>query len=170
MQRKLDSVDIAILRELQSDGNITNVELSRRVGLSAPPCLRRVRALENDGIITAYRAVLNPKSLGFEVVSFAMVQLNSQGKADLDAFQEAISNLPTVRRAWSLSGETDFLLFCVSPNLTAFQEFVLNLTGLPNVRVVRSALCLEHVKDEPFVPLDKVQGAKPASETPGTRP
>lgn len=154
MPGKLDSIDLAILKELQEDGNITNVELSRRVGLSAPPCLRRVHALEEDGIIKAYRAVLDPKALGFEIVSFAMVQLITQGKNELLAFQNAISSWQTVRQCWTLSGETDFLLFCVSSNLAAFQEFVSDLTSLPNVRKVRTALCLEQIKDDPLVPME----------------
>src|SRR5918995_3909554 len=92
---RLDSIDWAILKELQADGSITNVELARRVGLSAPPCLRRVRALESAGIIKAYRAMLDPKALGFEIVCFAMVQLAVQGKPDLEAFEKRI-------REWSL--------------------------------------------------------------------
>lgn len=154
MQRKLDSIDKAILRELQTDGNITNVELARRVGLSAPPCLRRVRALEAEGVIKTYRAILDPRALGYDIVSFAWVQLTSQGKADLTAFHETLSSWEVVRQCWTLSGETDFLLQCVCPNLPAFQEFVLTLTGLPNVRNVRTALCLEQPKDEALVPME----------------
>src|SRR3712207_3651780 len=84
---RLDSIDLAILKELQNDGSITNVELARRVGLSAPPCLRRVRALEEAGYIRGYRTLLDPKLLGYEVVFFAMVQLAAQGKNDLAGFQ-----------------------------------------------------------------------------------
>ena len=90
MRGRLDSIDWAILKELQADGSITNVELARRVGLSAPPCLRRVRALEEAGIIKAYRALLDPQALGFEIVCFAMVQLAAQGQAELGAFEERV--------------------------------------------------------------------------------
>jgi len=153
LRGRLDSIDLAILRELQADGSITNVELARRVGLSAPPCLRRVRALEEAGIITGYRALLDPKSLGYEVVCFAMVQLAAQGQAELAAFQARMRDWPAVRECWTLSGDIDFILKCVAPNMGAFQAFVAELTALPNVRNVRTALTLDVVKDEPLVPL-----------------
>ncbi len=155
MRGRLDAIDWAILRELQADGSITNVELARRVGLSAPPCLRRVRALEETGIIKAYRALLDPKMLGYEVVCFAMVQLASQKQSDLAAFQTRIKDWPAVRECWTLSGDIDFILKCVAPNLAAFQGFVTELTELPNVRNVRTALTLDLVKDEPLVPIEQ---------------
>jgi DNA-binding Lrp family transcriptional regulator len=155
---RLDSIDWAILKELQADGSITNVELARRVGLSAPPCLRRVRALEEAGVIKAYRALLDPQALGFEIVCFAMVQLSAQGKAELAAFEERVRDWPIVRECWTLSGDIDFILKCVAPNLPAFQGFVLDLTGLPNVRNVRTALTLNLVKDEPLVPIGEDLG------------
>lgn len=154
MRDRLDAIDLKILAELQKDGSITNVELARRVGLSAPPCLRRVRALEEAGIIKGYRTLLDPQLLGYEVLCFAMVQLASQTQADLAAFQERIADWPTVRECWTLSGEVDFILKCVATNMTAFQNFVGDLTSLPNVRNVRTALSLDKVKDEPLVPLD----------------
>ena len=159
MRGRLDSIDLAILRELQADGSITNVELARRVGLSAPPCLRRVRALEETGVIKGYRALLDPKPLGVEVVCFAMVQLQSQKQSDLAAFQAHVRDWPSVRECWTLSGDIDFILKCVAPNLSAFQAFVGDLTSLTNVRNVRTALTLDQVKDEPLVPLDQVAPA-----------
>ncbi|HLM41056.1 MAG TPA: Lrp/AsnC family transcriptional regulator [Microvirga sp.] len=154
MRGRLDSIDWAILKELQADGSITNVELARRVGLSAPPCLRRVRALESAGIIKAYRAVLDPKALGFEIVCFAMVQLDIQGRKELQEFEQRIKEWSMVRECWTLSGDIDFILKCVAPNLGAFQTFVSDLTELPNVRNVRTALTLELIKDEPLVPIE----------------
>lgn len=159
MRGRLDSIDWAILKELQADGSITNVELARRVGLSAPPCLRRVRALESAGIIKAYRAVLDPKALGFEIVCFAMVQLDIQGRKDLQEFEQRIKDWSMVRECWTLSGDIDFILKCVAPNLGAFQTFVSDLTELPNVRNVRTALTLDLVKDEPLVPIEDVPEA-----------
>ncbi len=153
MRGRLDAIDWAILRELQADGSITNVELARRVGLSAPPCLRRVRALEESGVIKAYRALLDPKMLGYEVVCFAMVQLASQKQSDLAAFQARVKDWPAVRECWVLSGDIDFILKCVATNLAAFQGFVGELTELPNVRNVRTALTLDLIKDEPLVPI-----------------
>ena len=108
---------------------MTNVELARRVGISAPPCLRRVRALEEAGFIKGYRGLLDEKLLGFEVTVFAMVHLSSQAEADLAAFEAFVRAQPIVRECWMLSGEIDFILKCVAPNLAAFQAFVAELTG-----------------------------------------
>lgn len=161
MRGRLDSIDLAILRELQADGSITNVELARRVGLSAPPCLRRVRALEEAGIIKGYRALVDPAALGLEVVCFAMVQLASQKQSDLVAFQDEMRHWTSVRECWTLSGDIDFILKCVAPNLAAFQAFVGALTELPNVRNVRTALTLDLVKDDPLVPIDDAEPPSP---------
>lgn len=152
MRVRLDPLDWRILKELQADGRITNVALSQRVGLSAPPCLRRVRALEEAGLITGYRALLDERKLGFEVVCFAFVHLASQAESDLAAFQARIRAWDAVRECWTLSGDIDFILKCVAPDLKAFQDFVGDLTALPNVRNVRTALALDRVKDEAIAP------------------
>jgi DNA-binding Lrp family transcriptional regulator len=151
---KLDRIDLRILSDLQTDGRMTNVDLAERAGISAPPCLRRVRALESVGIIKGYRAILDPKALGYEIVFFAMVQLSAQGKTELSAFEQRVKDWPAVRECWILSGDIDFILKCVAPNLAAFQGIVSDLTALPNVRNVRTALTLDLVKDEPLVPID----------------
>ncbi|MEW6254567.1 MAG: Lrp/AsnC family transcriptional regulator [Pseudomonadota bacterium] len=150
----LDAVDWKILTELQRDGRMTNVELSRRVGISAPPCLRRVRHLEEQGFIQGYRALLDEKRLGYDLMAFAMVHLVSQAEADLSAFLERIERWPLVRGAWMLSGEVDFLMLCVAPDLRTFQNFVLEITATPNVKNVRTALTLKQAKNAPVVPLD----------------
>ena len=154
MSDRLDSIDRHILRELQDDGRITNVELARRVGISAPPCLRRVRALEEAGYIKSYRALLDEKKLGFELTAFAMVHLSSQADADLQEFERFVRTLPLVRECWMLSGEIDFVLKCVAPNLTAFQALVTELTGAPHVRNVKTSLTLRNSKDAAMVPLE----------------
>jgi DNA-binding Lrp family transcriptional regulator len=154
MPDRLDSIDRHILRELQDDGRITNVELARRVGISAPPCLRRVRALEEAGYIKSYRALLDEKKLGFELTAFAMVHLSSQADADLQEFERFVRTLPLVRECWMLSGEIDFVLKCVAPNLTAFQALVTELTGAPHVRNVKTSLTLRNSKDSAMVPLE----------------
>jgi DNA-binding Lrp family transcriptional regulator len=154
MRERLDAIDWKILAELQRNGRITNVELSRRVGISAPPCLRRMRALEDAGLIRGYRALLDEKRLGFEVTVFAMVHLASQAEADLAAFDDRIRNWPLVRECWMLSGEIDFILKCVAPDLAAFQAFLSELTATPNVRSIRTALALRQSKDEASVPLE----------------
>ncbi|WP_442582724.1 Lrp/AsnC family transcriptional regulator [Mesorhizobium sp. ASY16-5R] len=148
----LDAIDWKILRELQDDGRMTNVELSRRVGISAPPCLRRVRRLEEAGIIRGYRALLNGKSLGMDVVAFCLVGLKHQSDSDLKAFAEKTRAWPIVRDAWMVSGESDFMLHCVASDLAAFQTFVIEeLTSSPNVDTVRTALTIRQVKDEGMV-------------------
>jgi DNA-binding Lrp family transcriptional regulator len=145
----LDTIDWKILRELQDDGRITNVELSKRVGISAPPCLRRVKRLEEAGIIRGYRAMLNSPALGLEVVAFCMIGLNHQSEAELKAFADRTTGWPIVRAAWMVSGESDFLLHCVASDLTSFQTFVIKeLTSSPNVDTVRTALTIRQVKDE----------------------
>ena len=114
---KLDRIDRRILQNLQADGRMTNVELARRVGISAPPCLRRVRALEEAGLIRGYHAELAPEALGFAVTVFAQVGLASQAEADLKAFEELVATWPEVREAHMLAGETDFLLKIVAHRL-----------------------------------------------------
>ena len=152
--RRLDAIDLHILRELQEDGRMTNVELARRVGISAPPCLRRVRALEEAGYIRGYRALLNEKVLGCEVIAFAMVHLASQAETDLQAFEAFVRSQPLVRECWMLSGEIDFMLKCVAPNLSRFQGFVTELTAAPNVLNVKTTLTLRNSKDSPVVPME----------------
>jgi DNA-binding Lrp family transcriptional regulator len=153
MLARLDAIDLKILTELQNDGRITNVELARRVGISAPPCLRRVRALEEAGYIKGYRGLLDEKRLGYELVAFAMVHLSSQAEADLNAFEAYVRKQPLVRECWMLSGEIDFILKCVAPDLKAFQAFVAELTGAPHVRNVKTSLTLRNSKDDAIVPL-----------------
>lgn len=154
MPTRLDAIDRKILKEMQDDGRITNVELARRVGISAPPCLRRVRALEEAGFIKGYRALLDEKKLGFELTVFALVHLNSQAEPDLVAFEEFVRGQPLVRECWMLSGEIDFVLKCVAPDLKTFQAFVETLTAAPHVRNVKTALTLRNSKDAAMVPME----------------
>jgi len=154
LTRRLDAIDWKILAELQGEGRVTNVELARRVGISAPPCLRRVRALEEAGYIKGYRALLDERLLGFEVTVFAMVHLSSQAESDLAAFEDFVRAQPLVRECWMLSGEIDFVLKCVAPDLKTFQAFVAELTAAPHVRNVKTSLTLRNSKDAAMVPLE----------------
>ncbi|MDQ0472934.1 Lrp/AsnC family transcriptional regulator [Labrys wisconsinensis] len=154
MRVRLDTVDWKILRELQADGRMTNVELASRVGISAPPCLRRVRALEEAGVIKGYRTLLDESALGYEVTVFAMVNLVAQAGSALAAFEAYVRGQPLVRECWMLSGDIDFVLKCVAPDLRAFQAFVAELTAAPSVRNVKTALTLRPVKDEAIVPAE----------------
>jgi DNA-binding Lrp family transcriptional regulator len=154
VSKKLDEIDLKILREIQADGRITNVELAKRVGISPPPCLRRVRTLEEEGYIQGYRGLLDPRKLGFDVTVFASVHLSSQADADLKAFEEFVRAEPLVRECWMLSGEVDFILKCVAPDMATFQEFVTHLTAAPHVRNVRTSLVLHNSKYDAAVPLE----------------
>ena len=145
----LDAIDWKILRELQDDGRITNVELSKRVGISAPPCLRRVKRLEEAGIIRGYRALLNGPALGLEVVAFCLIGLNHQSEAELKAFAERrAAGRSCARPGWCRANPTSC---CIAWRATSprFQTFVIEeLTSSPNVDTVRTALTIRQVKDE----------------------
>ncbi|MFQ6549223.1 Lrp/AsnC family transcriptional regulator [Aestuariibius sp. 2305UL40-4] len=155
---KLDEIDRMILAELQADGRMTNVELAKRVGISAPPCLRRVRTLEESGYIRGYHADVDARELGFEVQVFAMVGLQSQAEADLSAFEERCRSWPLVRECHMLNGEVDFILKCVAPDLTSFQSFLTGeLLTAPNVASVKTSLVIRGAKDEPGVPFDVLE-------------
>ena len=152
---KLDNIDRNILRQLQDEGRITNVELANRVGISAPPCLRRVRALEEAGFIRGYHADLNPKGLGYNVTVFAQVGLTSQAEPDLVAFEYLINSWPEVRECYMLAGETDFILKVVAEDWETYQIFVMKkLTPAPNVAHVKSSLSIRSSKSNPGVPVD----------------
>ncbi len=155
---RLDPIDRKILAELQADGRMTNVELAKRVGISAPPCLRRVRTLEEAGYIKGYHADVDSRELGFEVQVFAMVGLASQAESDLVAFEGRCRDWPLVRECHMLNGEVDFILKCVAPDLSSFQSF---LTGVllttPNVASVKTSLVIRKAKDAPGVPFDVLE-------------
>ncbi len=151
---KLDRIDLRILRDLQDRGRMTNVELARRAGISPPPCLRRVRALEETGCILGYHAEIDPEALGFGVTVFANVGLHSQAEADLTAFEALVDSWPEVRECHMLAGETDFLLRIVATDWDAYQRFLTTqLTAAPNVSVVKSALAVRSSKNAPGVPI-----------------
>ncbi len=155
---KLDEIDRMILAELQADGRMTNVELAKRVGISAPPCLRRVRTLEEQGFILGYHADVNARELGFEVQVFAMVGLVSQAEVDLSAFEGLCQSWPLVRECHMLNGEVDFVLKCVAPDLSSFQTFLTSeLLTTPNVASVKTSLVIRGAKDEPGVPFDVLE-------------
>ena len=155
---RLDDIDRMILAELQADGRMTNVELAKRVGISAPPCLRRVRTLEETGYIGGYYANINARQLGFEVQVFAMVGLQSQAEADLSAFETRCLDWPFVRECHMLNGEVDFILKCVAPDLSTFQTFLTEeLTSAENVASVKTSLVIRGAKAQPGVPFEVLE-------------
>ena len=151
----LDRIDRRLLCELQNEGRITNVELAQRVGLTAPPCLRRVRALEDEGVIRGYHADLDASKLGYAITVFALVSLKSQAEDALRQFEEHMKGLPEVRECHMLNGEIDFILKIVSRDLQSFQEFLTSkLTPAPNVASVKTSLTIRTAKQLPGVPLE----------------
>jgi DNA-binding Lrp family transcriptional regulator len=154
-QVSFDRIDRRILSELQSDGRMTNVDLAEHVGLTAPPCLRRVRALEESGAIEGYHASLNAARLGYTITVFAMVSLKSQAEADLRAFETHVAALDPVRECHMLNGEIDFILKIVARDLQEFQSFLTSsLTTAPNVAGVKTSLTIRTSKHVPGVPVD----------------
>lgn len=153
---RFDEVDMQILEHLQNSGRMTNVELASRVGLTAPPCLRRVRALEDRGVIHSYHAALDAAQLGFGITVFAMVSLRSQAEGDLEAFEAHVAALPEVRECYMLNGEIDFILKIVARDLGSFQRFLTSkLTAAPNVSSVKTSLTIRRSKHAVGIPLEK---------------
>ena len=151
----LDQTDRRLLAELQERGRVTNVELAQRVGMTAAPCLRRVRALEDAGIIRGYHAELDAAKLGYAITVFALVSLKSQAEEALRQFEDHVRSLPEVRECHMLNGEIDFILKIVSKDLQSFQQFLTGqLTQAPNVGSVKTSLTIRTAKKLPDVPLE----------------
>ncbi|WP_419809667.1 Lrp/AsnC family transcriptional regulator [Sphingomonas sp.] len=151
----LDRIDRQILAMLQDDGRMTNVELARRVELTAPPCLRRVRSLEDGGAIRGYHADLDATRLGYPITVFAMVSLKSQAEHDLAAFESHVAAIPEVRECHMLNGEIDFILKIVARDLSGFQTLLTTrLTAAPNVASVKTSLTIRTAKAKSGVPVD----------------
>lgn len=152
---KLDKIDKRIVKDLQDDGRMTNVDLAKNAGISAPPCLRRVRALEEMGLIKSYHAKLDHAAMGYPVTVFALVKLTSQAEKDLQVFEQQIRSLPMVRECHMLAGDIDFMLKIVAHDWDSYQNFLTKeLTSAPNVMSVKSSLAVRVTKDLPGVPVD----------------
>lgn len=155
-----DAIDLQILNDLQTDGRLTNVELARRAGISAPPCLRRVRSLEESGVIRGYHADINPNSLGYGVAAFAQVGLLSQSENDLRTFAEKVESWPLVRECFMVAGDIDFVLKIVARNWDEYQRFLsTELTAAPNVKNVKSKLVVKTTKNLPGIPIHESKSA-----------
>lgn len=152
---KLDRIDRRILSDLQENGRMTNVDLAERAGISAPPCLRRVRALEETGFIRGYFADTNSELLNFGVTIFAQVGLETQSEQELKAFEQLINSWPEVRECYMLAGDSDFLVKVVAKDWDAYQQFLTHkLTAAPGVSKVKSAMSIRRSKYKPGVPID----------------
>lgn len=152
---KLDRIDRQILSDLQANGRMTNVELAERAGISAPPCLRRVRALEDAGYIRSYHADLNAPAMGYTIQVFAQVSLDKQSEKALVEFENAIQGWPEVRECYMLAGDTDYLLKIVSKDWETYQEFITKrLTAAPHVANIRSSMAIRAAKKLPGIPVE----------------
>jgi DNA-binding Lrp family transcriptional regulator len=152
---KLDTIDRKILQALQDDGRKSNIDLAVEVGLSAPPCLRRVKILEEAGIIRGYSADLDPHKMGFKVIVFAKVSLQTNSDHEMDAFEKLLENWPMVREAYMLAGDDDYVLKIVAQSWEHYQGFVTSqLANAPNVAKLSSTLVVETVKFEHGVPIE----------------
>ncbi|WP_281422088.1 Lrp/AsnC family transcriptional regulator [Aquisediminimonas sediminicola] len=152
---RLDEIDWQILAALQQDGRMTNIDLARKVGLTAPPCLRRVKALEEAGLIRDYVARLNGAALGYTITVFALVSLKSQAEQDLRAFEDHVQHIPEVVECHMLNGEIDFILKIVAHDLQEFQSLLTSrLTTAPGVAHVKTSLTIRTSKDVGGFPID----------------
>jgi DNA-binding Lrp family transcriptional regulator len=149
----LDAIDRRILAELQADGRMTNVELARRAGISAPPCLRRVRRLEEAGIIRGYHADSDPHKLGWEITFFAIVGLESQKEAVLSAFEAMVAEWPEVRECHMIRGGGDFLLKLVARDTAHENLLTQKLTGAAHVGRVQTLQTIRTSRNLAGVPL-----------------
>ena len=158
---KLDRIDLQILQDLQENGRMTNVELSRRAGISAPPCLRRVRALEDSGFIKGYHAELDGEALGFEVSFFALIGLDNQSDAVLTQFESTVGAWAEVRECHMARGPHDFVLRLVARNTAHENRLTEQLTAAPHVATVQTIQVIRSSKVRPGVPIDTEGGGEP---------
>ncbi len=156
---KLDKIDLKILRDLQDEGRMTNVTLAQRAGISAPPCLRRVRALEEAGFIRGYHGDLDGERIGFEVTFFALVGLDSQSESVLSAFENDMAAWPEVRECHMARGPHDFVLRIVARNTAHENELTTRLTAAPHVATVQTIQVIRTSKRRPGVPVDPDEAA-----------
>lgn len=151
---KLDDVDQIILRALQDDGRTSNVELAELAGISAPPCLRRLRHLEDTGVIKGYTAIIDPAQMGFSISAFIKISLASTKSEDLHAFIAKVQEWPHIREAYALAGDADFLLKIVAKDWDDYQDFLLNiLPTAPAIGTNKSYMAVKTIKQVPGVPL-----------------
>lgn len=151
---KLDVIDIRILKELQHDGSLSNVELARRVHLSPSPCLARVKALESAGVIQRYVALADPKTLGLDLNVFINISLKSQSKQALAAFEERIAEHDQVMECYLMTGDSDYLIRVAVADIAALERFIIDqLTPIPGIEKIRTSFTLKQVRYKTALPL-----------------
>lgn len=150
----IDAIDRRILEALQRDGRLTNLELAERAGLSPSPCLRRVRLMEKDGIIEGYGARLNRVELGLGLTAFVAVNIERHSSSDANQIKKALAAMPEVVALYITSGEHDFLLHVVVPDLEEYRRFSLErLINVPGIKELKSSFAIETVKENGPLPL-----------------
>jgi len=151
----LDTIDIRILRELQADASLPNVELARRVGLSASPCLARVKALQSSGVIRQYVALLDAQQLGLNLNVFVSISLKQQTRAALEAFEAKVCAREEVMECYLMTGDADYLLRVALPDMAALERFILEqLSPMKEVEKIRSSFALKQVRYKTALPLN----------------
>lgn len=151
----MDQIDLAILEHLQADARISNVDLARRVGLSPSPCVRRVAALEKQGIIRRYVSLIDPAAVGLPISVFVQVSLAHQVETALQEFEAAVSSYPEVMECYLMTGDADYMLRVVVPDLETYQQFLLQrLTRVPGVDSIKSSFALNEVVHRTNLPLN----------------
>ena len=149
----LDAIDRRILERLQHDGRLSNADLAGQVGLSTSPCWRRVKALEEAGVIKGYAARIDAKSVGLPVNVFMSVSLSTQVETALKNFEQAASERPEVMECYLMTGDSDYLLRVVVADLEAYERFVMDFTKIPGIAQIRSSFALRPVKQSAALPL-----------------
>jgi DNA-binding Lrp family transcriptional regulator len=151
---QLDAIDLRILAELQADAGLSNVELARRVHLSPSPCLARVRALETEGLIRQYVALLDAQKLGLHLNVFISISLKQQSRKALQAFEDSISTREEVMECYLMTGDADYLIRVAVPDMPALERFILEqLSPIPQVEKIRSSFALKQVRYKTALPL-----------------
>ena len=155
IKKELDGIDLKILRILQDEGRISNLDLSKKIRMSPPPTLRRVRDLEKNGFIDGFRANLDPSKLGYDLTAWIFISLKNQNEESLNSFEKLVWGWETIRECYMLNGEVDFILKSVSKNMFEFNDFLLqNITSNENVLSVKTAFAIKTTKRLGNVPIN----------------
>jgi len=155
IKKELDGIDLKILRILQDEGRISNLDLSKKIGMSPPPTLRRVRDLEKKGFIDGFRANLDPSKLGYDLTAWIFISLKNQNEESLNAFEKLVWGWETIRECYMLNGEVDFILKSISKNMAEFNDFLSqNITSNENVLSVKTAFAIKTTKRLGNIPID----------------
>ena len=154
-KKNIDNIDLKILRILQDEGRISNLDLSKKIDMTPPPTLRRVRDLEDKGYIDGFRANINPEKLGFDLTAWIFISLKNQNEESLNSFEKLVWGWENIRECYMLNGEIDFILKCVSKNMSEFNNFLTkNITSNDNISSIKTAFMIKNTKKLGTVPIE----------------